>query len=228
MKLSMYFDEADRALLSMELRQFFRHPRCMHFIPLIAFGAFFTAWLYPVASPLAAVMVVVFCGLELQFNNIFFRTSNEMEALMLLPVPWGRIIFIKNLATIILSLLFVLITSMTLLYFSPSVVESKQLIDAGLYFLTVIFPLLHIGNGRSMEFPRRCSGLRIDDLIEALWMAATLGFISIPFLLFMNLFHLPILCLIYGSGWWVLWYRFSIPQSVREIEHKSLTLCEVP
>jgi len=227
MERPLSFDEADKALISMELRQFFRHPRCMHFIPLLVFGAFFTAWLYPVASPVAAVMVVVFCGLELQFNNIFFRTTNEIEALMLLPLPWHRVVFLKNLSTILLSSFFVIVVSITLLYFSPSVVGKAQLIDAGMYYLTVIFPLLHIGNGRSIESPRRSSGLRINDLIEALWMAATLSIVSIPFLLCVNLFHLPVLCLVYGAGCSVLWYRVSIPKTAQDIERESLTLCNV-
>jgi hypothetical protein len=139
----------DRMIVRTEIQGFFHHRRSLHIVPLSMAGIFLMAWIYPVGSPFAPIMMVVFAGLELQFNNILFRTWNEFEAMSLFPISWKHLIYIKNVTTIALVLLAMIILSMTLLFFSPAYITFKEIADALFYMTTVIFPLLHLGNRQS-------------------------------------------------------------------------------
>ena len=218
-------DARDRLLFTIEIRQLFLHPRIFHFIPLLLAGIFLTAWVYPVASPYAPVIVVILYGLELQFDNILFRTPREFESLVMFPLSWRRVVIVKNLAAVLLVVICFVLTSMTLMYFSPASPSREQLRGAVLYLLSILFPLIHIGNMSSIHNPRRESGLRINDFTEALWMTATAGFLSAPYILFIHLMGQPILCIAYAACTIVFWYRFSIPRTSSLIEKETLTLC---
>ncbi len=217
--------EKERLLLRTELKEYFLHRRSLHFFPLVFFGVFLMAWIYPVASPMAPIVVIVIAALESQFNNIFYRTGNELEAMALFPLAWRRIILIKNLCTIILLVALIALTSMALLYFSPDKMTYDRWGEAFAWVATIIFPLLHIGNGQSIRRPRRATGLQIGDLVETLWMMVNLALASIPYYLFVYVFHLRVLCLVYALLAGVLWYRYSLKRTARQIEREIPTLC---
>jgi hypothetical protein len=212
-------------LFAMEIRQLFLHPRIFHFIPLMLAGIFLTAWVYPVASPYSPVLIVVLYGLELQFDNILFRSPREFETLVMFPVEWRRVVMAKNLACVALVALGFIVTSMTLIHFSPASPTRGHLMSAVLYLLTILFPLIHIGNLRSIRHPRRESGLRINDLTEAVWMTASIGLLSIPYIIFMHLMESPVLCIAYVAGTIVFWYRYSVPTTSDLIGKETLTVC---
>src|ERR1044071_26323 len=108
-----FLTNREKLLLVMEIKQHFLHRRCLHFVPLLLFGAFMTTWIYPVGSPFAPIVIVVVAGLELQFNNILFRSPTHLEAMSMFPFTWERIVLVKNLATILLVGIVSLITTMT-------------------------------------------------------------------------------------------------------------------
>ncbi|MEK9137013.1 MAG: hypothetical protein AAB393_07815, partial [Bacteroidota bacterium] len=91
----------ERLLIRMEIRQFFLHPRSLHFVPLTLAGVMLVLWSH-LASPFIAVIVVVFAGLEPQFNNILFRTPLELESLIMFPTERKNVEKAKNVATILL------------------------------------------------------------------------------------------------------------------------------
>jgi len=215
-------------LAGLEVRQFFCHPRCFHLLPLLAFGVFLAAWVYPVASPFLPVIVVVFAGLEPQFNNIFFRSENELAALNCFPVPWREIVLAKNIATMTLVALVFIIGSMALLYFYPGKITGTQVQDGIISVLTVLFPMLHIGNRRSIDFPRRACGFRIDDFIELLWILVTLGVLSIPYLIMRNIGGGSVMCIVYAVGTIVYWLRVSVPRTAESIEKEVSIVCSNP
>jgi len=219
-------DYGDLLIFRAEFKQFFLSPKCLHFIPLMMAGAVLTAWVYPVASPFVPVVIVVFSGLEPQFNNIFYSTPGELETLSVLPVSWRRVVLAKNCATLLLVLLMFILCSMALLYFSPDTVSWRYTSDALLYLPTVLFPALHIGNMRSIQNPRRRAGMTSTDLFEALWMILTIGALSAPYFIMTGLFEVPLLCALYGVGMAIAWYRYSPARTASLIAEERVRICQ--
>ena len=105
-----------RVLIAMEIRQFFLHQRSLHFIPLSMIGVLLVLWPY-FSSPSVPVFIVLFAGLEPQFNNILFRTPLELESLSVLPLGWEKIARAKNIAAVVLVCIVAPILAATLMYF---------------------------------------------------------------------------------------------------------------
>jgi len=212
-------------LFMMEIKGFFFHLRSRHFVPLLLMGVFAIVWIYPVGSPMAAVVLVLLAGLETQFNNIFFRTPNELEAMILFPLSWKRVIIVKNFATLtLLSILFIL-TTIALLYYSPEGVAWGRISEALLFLSTIVFPLLHVGNTNSVQSPRKETGFRINDFVELVWMLLMTAILSVPYYFLMSVLDLPLLCILYGIGTAVIWYRFSVVKTARRLEMEKTKLC---
>jgi hypothetical protein len=219
-----FSDPRERLLISTEIRQFFVHRRSKHFIPLIIVGIFLAQWPYW-GSPLAVVILVVAAGLEPQFNNNVFRTPSELESLSVLPLPWSKVVRAKNIAAILLLLIMLPIVAAVLLYFPAAPVTMDQSLTAAWYLSTVIFPLIHIGNMRSVTNPRRETGWRFDDLVGAVELLVTLAVLSLPFVIIMEILEIPALCLLYFASTIIFWWRHSLAQTARTIEQKRIEIC---
>jgi hypothetical protein len=218
-------DDRYLLLLQAELKGFFRHRRSAHLIPLWVMGVLITGWIYPIGSPFAPVVIVVAAGLELEFNNIFFRSPNEVKAMHLFPLPVRGIVVTKNLTTLLLFTGLCALTSMALLYFSPEVVGVRQLAGAACYLSSVLFPLLVIGNDHSIRNPRPACGLQLNDMLEAIWMLVYLGLISLPYFVLRAVLDHPAPSLVYGLATAMYWYRVSIPRTVAHYERERMNLC---
>jgi hypothetical protein len=217
-------DPRERLLISTEIRQFFVHRRSRHFIPLILVGIFLAQWPYW-GSPLAVVILVAVAGLEPQFNNILFRTPSELESLSVLPLPWPSVVRAKNIAAILLFCIMLPIVSAVLLYFPVAPVTWSQTLTAAWYISTIIFPLIHIGNLRSVANPRRESGWRFDDMSGALELLLMLAVLSLPFVIIVELLETPVLCLLYFAATFMFWWRHSLGQTARMIENRRIAIC---
>ena len=211
-----------------ELRQIFSHLRGLHFVPLIFLGVFLIIWMYQAASPFTSVFIVVFGGLELQFNNIWFRTTRELDALVVLPTDWRRMVVLKNLATITLSVLAAILIAMTLEYFHPRNITTHEAARAFLCFSTIIFPLLCLGNARSCQMPRRGTGWYVQDFFEACWMLVGLCIVSLPYFFFAGVLEQPGFSLLYGMASALYWYRVSVPKTARHVQNEKIRLLSVP
>jgi len=187
-------------------------------------GVILVLWPY-FESPLVSVMIVLFAGLEPQFNNILFRTPLEFEALNIIPVEWQRIVKAKNLATILLIAVMFPILASTLLYFAPSSITLERTSEAGLYMLTVILPLMHVGNARSVQNPRRENGWQIDDVAGIVELLISIAILSIPYLIFVEAIEIPALCIVYFIATVVFWWRYSIRKTAELIESRKTEIC---
>jgi len=212
-------------LLQMEVKELFAQQRIFHFLPLLVAGMFFISWIYHVGSPLAPIIVIVVAGLEPQFNNILFRSPNELQALGVFPCQWRDVIFAKNLAALLLFILFLFLTSMNLLYFSPETITAGHLESGVLYILTVVFPLLHTGNTQSLRRPRMHSGLLLEDLVQAIWMCVNLLLLSVPFFVLSLFPYMWISCLVYCALSGFVWYEFSLKRSAAILSEQFQELC---
>jgi hypothetical protein len=213
-----------RALIGVEIKRFFSFGWNLRLAVLFMPATGLALWQYT-ASPFVPIFAALFVGLEPQYCNILFRTSNEFEALSLLPVPWKRIVLAKNLGTILITLICLPLVSVPVLYFSPETPPAMEFSNAGLFLLSVIFPLLHAGNLQSVLHPRRFMGWRMDDLAAAVLMAGFLAVFSLPYLVLVEAVGSPILCLVYAAGAGLLWYRYSLGAMARRVSQSTGVLC---
>jgi len=223
LKRSM-LDRQERILMATEIKHFFVHPRCLHFVPLMLAGVMLVLWPY-FSSPFAAVFVVLFAGLEPQFANIFFHTPHELESLSFLPMDWHRIVKAKDLSTILVLFIMLPIVCATLLYFSPSPLSLDQAEAAALYLFTILFPLIHIGNMRSVQHPRRKTGWQTDDLAGSVELLISMGILSIPYLVFDEAMEMPALCIVYAVATMVFWWRYSIRKTAELLDSRKIEIC---
>lgn len=213
-----------RALITLELRRFFSSPWSLRLAVLVVPAVYLALWQH-MPSPFIPVFAALFIGLEPQYCNIFYRTSNEFEALSVLPVRWTEIILAKNLATILITLLCLPIVSVLVLFFSPDVVPAGQFLRAGLYLGSVIFPMLHAGNLQSLQHPRRHMGWRMDDLAGAVLVAGFMAVFSIPYFVLVELAGAPLLCLLYTGAAGYFWFRRSLAATARRVIQSTGVLC---
>ena len=161
--------------------------------------------------PLVAAWIVAFSALDRQFNNILYRSPGELEALTLFPLHWRGVIFAKNLASALAAAVLFVIASMCILYFSPHQPGPAQFAAALLFAWTELFPLLMIGNLRSVQEPLRAWGGTGDDLLQAAGMAVLVLLCAIPYILLYTLGDNPFAALLYGAIMAAAWYTRSLP-----------------
>src|SRR5512147_1364370 len=113
-----------------EIVSCFRGGLPYRFIPLLPAAVFLAAWTWRIASPFAAVIWLAFLGLEPRINNIFYNSPRELEALSLLPAEWKRIVFMKNISTMLAGLLAFALFSVVAIYFSPEPPDAGPIADA--------------------------------------------------------------------------------------------------
>lgn len=214
-------------LIETELREFFLSPRCLHFLPLLLFGVFLMSWTFHVMPPFGAIIVVVFCALEPQINNIFFRSASELEALNLFPVNWREVILAKNIAAILLVLSGLVASSAVLCFFSPRVVGPSDVLEGVFYFTTVIFPVIQIGNANSIHNARRRCGWQFSDFLEMLWMAVTLLVVSIPYVLINYYLNYALVYFAFGAIGAYFWYTASLPKQAKLLSDEFTNLCNI-
>jgi hypothetical protein len=219
------FDKKDLLIFRYEIQALLSHKRKFHFAFLLILGIFLIAWIYPVGLPFVPVMIVALCGLELQFNNILFRDPKEFEAYQLFPVSWKCVILMKNLSTAVLTVFISLLSAMVLLRFSPATIRPVDLVDLLLYLLTVLFPLIQIGNSQSVSNPRRFSGMQTNDFIEVVWMLVNIGIVSVPYFIFIELLKMPLLSVLYGIITIAIWLSISVNKTANHIINNSFEIC---
>jgi hypothetical protein len=211
-------------LVDLEVRRFFSSAWNLRIVVLVAPAIWLALWEH-IPSPFVPVFAAIFIGLEPQYCNIFYRSPNEFEALSLFPVSWTAVVLAKNLATILITLVCLPIVGVVVLYFYPDVVPADHFWKAGLYFASVIFPLLHFGNLQSVQHPRRHPGWRMDDLGGAFIIGAAVLVLSIPYVLSVEVAEAPLVALLYSGAGGYFWLRHAIRETARRVEDARSTLC---
>jgi hypothetical protein len=212
-------------LFRAEVRRFANNPANLKLFLLLPPAVILSLWPYT-GSPFVSVFLLTFATLEPQFNNIFFRSEREFEALVVLPVDWATVILAKNLATITLTIAVAACAGGVLGYFSPLPMGPGGWREAFLYMLSVIFPLLMLGNLHSVQHPRRKVGLGLGDVAEALLMLLGMAVCSIPFLALRGTEHPALYLLIYSALSAGLWRWGSIPRSAAAVRRERIRLCQ--
>ncbi len=213
----MTFGKQERLVFAMDLRRCFAAAR----IPVLSMLACAGVLLVVQRSdlpPLVAVCIIALSGLDGQFNNIFYRSHSELEALSLFPISWRGIVVAKNCATICAALLLSVLMSLAILYFSPRQPDGAQFLGASLFVWTVVFPLLIIGNLRSVQEPRKETAGTGDALIQAAGMAVLVLVCSFPYIILYTLTDDIPVTIAYGAFMAIVWLIRSVPRTAVRAE----------
>jgi hypothetical protein len=211
--------EKGRMIYTMDLRRCFGSRHLPTYAVMTAAGVLLVVQRGDL-SPCISAMIVTLSALEFQFNNLLYRSPSELEALTILPVSWKEVILAKNLATITAVLALSIVTTVCLLFFSPRSPDAAQYLDALLFVWTVIFPLLCLGNLRSVEEPRTGGG---SGLILAAGMVLVVCVCAIPYVILRTFAGSPLACVIEGAAGGWFWLRRSIPSTAKAAQHTLTT-----
>jgi hypothetical protein len=212
-----------RVLILLNVRRFFHAGRNIAFVPLTLLALAAALWPY-IGSPFAPLIVALILGLEPVFANILFGSSREFEAYALGPVSWEQVVLAKNIAAMIVALLLFVLMSLTMLYTLPDLPTAGHCLGALCCLMTILFPLLHVGNGLSVRAPRRVAQWSFEDVARAFLLLAYCGFLVIPYFLLMGIFETPLPSLLYAMGMACVWYFYSVPATARMIRDATTTL----
>lgn len=201
-----------------EMLHFSRDPIVFRAAVLLPFSILLAVWRYS-GSPLIPAIVSALIILEPRFDNLLFTSPVEGEALSLFPVRWRAVIAAKNLATAALLFLLVPLLGIPIGFFGIAATDWPGAI---MYLLTVVFPLLHLGNLHSLQHPRRTVGWSLGDLAEAIILLITAGVASIPFTVLSTLDSSFLWCSVYVAGGAWLWWRVSLPRAERILREGSV------
>lgn len=196
-----------------EMLHFSRDPILFRGVVLFPLSVLIAIWPYS-GSSLIPSIGSAFVLLEPRFNNLLFTSSIEGEALSLFPSRWRTIVAAKNMATAVLFVLLVPLVAVPVGFFGVPI-SGREWLGASLYVLTVIFPLLHLGNLQSLQHPRRSVGWSLGDLSDAILFLVMAGVASIPFAIFWSLDLPSLWCTLYAAGGAWYWWRVSLARAER-------------
>ncbi len=196
-----------------ELLHFARDPVLFRSAVLLPLSILIAVWQYS-GSSLVPAFASALVMLEPRFNNFLFTSPAEGEALSLFPSRWRAIVAAKNLSTAVLFILLVPLLAIPIGFFGAPI-SAEEWSGGMLYTLTVLFPLLYLGNLQSLQHPRRSVGWSLGDLADALLLVLTAGIASIPYAVFTTLEVPELWCLLYAAAGAWFWWRFSLARSER-------------
>lgn len=215
-----------RILIREDVAGYARGLYPVHLFLLAPVAAWLAAWFGTAASPLVPLAIVLCAGFEPRINNVLFGSRNDVLAFSIMPVPWQTIILARNLTTLFLGVLTALPFAASIIFISPAGLDWGRIADGLLYAWSVVPALLHFGNMQSIRYPRPSSGLRMHDIGEMIWLLVSLAVLSLPFLLFCELLDFWPVCVAYGAGWWIYWWRVSPLLSAERIHARMDELLE--
>jgi hypothetical protein len=130
------------------------------------------------------------------------------------------VLLAKNAATLTISLASFLAIAAAAAPFFHQPPGARDLLHALLHLGTLMFPLLVVGNMRSLQDARPDPGWQVSDLTEAFGMLVTATVLSLPFWIAaaVSTSLLPVL-LIAAAGA-ALWMLRSLPATARHIRQQ--------
>jgi hypothetical protein len=204
-----------------EMLHFGRDPILLRAVLLLPCSVLVAVWQYSGSSLIPAIGSALVM-LEPRFNNFLFMSPGEGEALSLLPSRWRAVVAAKNLAAAGYLFLLVLLLGIPIGFFALRPAGADEWVDALLYLLTILFPLLHLGNLHALQHPRRKAGWSLGDLAEVFLLLLTAGIASIPFAVLSSLDFAPLWCSLYAIAGALFWWRVSLPRAERLLRSGSV------
>jgi hypothetical protein len=209
---SLVRDVQFRAVFRAEFLHFARDPVLFRGALLIPCSILFVVWEYS-GSPLVPAIGSALTILEPRLNNFLYTSPREGEALSLLPSRWRSVVAAKNIASALLLFLLLFLLGIPIGFFALHPAGAKLWGEAALCLLTILFPLLHLGNLHSLQHPRREAGWSLGDLAEVVLLLLTAGVAVIPYAILSSLPHSTLWCLMFAGAGALFWWGVSLPQA---------------
>jgi hypothetical protein len=207
-------DPQFRAVFRAEFMHFSRDPVVFRGAILVPCSVLFAVWEYS-GSPLVPALGSALAILEPRINNFLYTSPQEGEALSLLPSHWRSVVAAKNLASALLLFLLLVLLGIPIGFFAAHPAGEGGWGEAALCLLTMVFPLLHLGNLHALQHPRREAGWSLGDLSEVILLLITAGVAAIPYAILSSLPHGTLWCLLYAAAGALFWWRISLPHVER-------------
>lgn len=214
---------SSRKLIGLEIRGAASTGHLIRVLPLAVLTPFVSLW-PQFGSPFIPALVAAFLSLEPFYNNTLNTWPGQLTAYGLLPADWIVYLRAKNCATALITLgvvsLFMLLTA----FMQPVAPNSGEATACALYLLSILFPLLAIGNVVSWQQPRARIGWGLEDAAADLVMLLILGLVSLPYALLSTLEQNEVPLLIYSGMAAVIWWHEAIPRAAKSIHERFSTL----
>jgi len=205
-------------LFPVEMRRFFEEPRNAAILPLALLVPFLSLWPY-FASPLVPAIAATFACMEPYYLNMWYLWPGQLAGFALRPISWQRLIAVKNVTALALTLMLFWIFAAITLYFHTGRIPPNDLGNATLACIVAGAALSIFGNNYSIVSPRGRIGWTLTDLAASV-LAMLVGGISL----------IPVVVLSYLIGSWeaysvlimlaaLLWARWSLPTTSARIAH---------
>lgn len=210
-----------RFIVALEVFQSWRELLSGLTVLLLCLGILGDAWLYSSGSPFDLVTLCVFVLLWKSYKRMLSVSGNEFRALSLFSLPWARVVIMKNLAVMALSILMFYSVSVVVLYFCPKTVSFSDTVHAVMFFLSVLFPMVSISNLRHLEGVERAGSVVWKDPEELVNLLAVLLLVGLPGKLLSGWEYGDDLMAVYVVVWIFIWRAGSVPKAARILDEKG-------
>ena len=213
----------DRKLIGLEIRGAASTGHLIRVLPLAVLTPFVSLW-PQFGSPFIPAMVAAFLALEPFYNNTLNTWPGQFTAYGLLPADWIVVLRAKNCATALITLGVVTLFMVLTAFMQPVAPGSGEAAACVLYLLSILFPMLAIGNVVSWQQPRARIGWGLEDAAAGLVMLLILGLVSLPYALLSMLEQNEVPVLIYSGLAAAIWWYKAIPRAAGHIHERFSTL----
>ena len=200
--------------------------RPLRFI-VIATAIIIFMWSYPVHfHPLVYAFVIGFATLEAGYMNAFFRLPNELERMILFPIPWQRVIIAKAISTLLMTVPVLLISGVVICYVAVGLPSVQILWDGLLLFLSTSFSMISLGHILSMQYPRRKVFFNFDEAPYFLFQVLVLAISCLPWIILKERLESDLACLLYTAFSGCLWYFLVVPRLANQMQRERDKILE--
>lgn len=214
---------ASGKLIGLEIRGAAATGHLIRVLPLAVLTPFVSLW-PQFGSPFIPAMVAAFLALEPSYNNTVNTWPGQLTAYGVLPADWIRYLRAKNCATALITLGVVSVFMILTAYMQPVTPGAGEASACALYLLSVLFPMLAIGNVVSWQQPRARIGWGLEDAAAGLVMLLILGLVSLPYALLSTLEQHEIFLVLYSGMAAAIWWYKAIPRAADRIHERFSTL----
>ena len=208
-------------IAGLEIFRFWRELLSGLTVILLCLGILGDAWLYSSGSPFDLVTICVFLLLWKSYKRMLSVSRNEFRALSIFSLPWEKVILLKNLAVMALSVLLFYSLSVVVLYFCPKTLSFADTVHATVFFLSVLFPMVSISNFRALEGMKHTGTVIWKDPEELVNLLAVLVLVGLPGKLLSGWEYADDLLALYIVAWFFIWRAVSLPRAARILDQKG-------
>jgi len=175
----------------------------------------------PVNTTIFFLMFLLFSIGDL-FLTIYDASCDESAKYLVYPIKHYYLILHKNMAVLLVAIIYSFLMSSIIIYVFRQPINS--IIIYFIYFLSIVFPFISIGNLLSSSVPKINSNNYV--IMRMILSSIIIPILSIPYGIIMLLFKNTYVALFYVTIVVLIWYYVSIPIAVKILIKNSYKMAE--